>query len=100
MVCEKTCPSLPVEPENHSGYAVQHVAIMRHQDERTAKFQKAFFKYVEGRNVEIVSGLIEHENVGGLKHELRNQDSRPFAAGKLADGLIELLPRKQEFCRP
>ncbi len=61
---------------------------MRYQDERAAKLQQAFLQNVQCRDVEIVGGFIEQENVGGLQHELSDQHSRPFAARKPAYRLI------------
>ena len=92
--------ALPVESQHNRRNAIEHVPIMRNQHQRSAIFEQAFFEYVEGWNIEIVGGLIEEKHICGLKHELRDQYARPFASGKPANGLIELLACKQESCRP
>src|ERR1039458_4829260 len=73
---------------------------MRNQDERATKLQQTFLQDVQRRDVKVVGGLIEQENVGRLQHELSDQDSRPFAAREPPYRLIKLLPREQELCCP
>src|ERR1019366_2266534 len=73
---------------------------MRHQNERTGEVDQAFFQNLQGRNVEVVGGFVEQENVGGLEHELRDQDAGAFASGKAAYGLAELLAGEEESRRP
>src|ERR1700694_135015 len=73
---------------------------MRHQHERAGEFDQAFFQNFERVNVEVVSRFVEQENVGGLKHELCDQNAGAFASGKAAYGLAKLLAGKQESCRP
>src|SRR5437764_42073 len=73
---------------------------MGYQHQRTAKFEQALFENFERRDVEIVGGLIQQENVGMLQHELSDQHAGPFAAGKPLHRLTELLARKQELRRP
>ena len=100
VVGKTLCAALPIEAEHDGRNAIEHVAVVRDQHQRAAIFEQAFFEYLEGRNVEIVGGLIEQKHIGGLKHELRDQHARPFASGEAADGLIELLAGEQESCRP
>src|SRR5260370_19544418 len=73
---------------------------MRDQHERAGEINQAFFQDFERRNVEVVGGLVEQKNVGGLEHELRDQDARAFASGKPPDRLAELLAGKKESRRP
>src|ERR1700738_2583247 len=73
---------------------------MRDQDERAGKIDQAFFQNFQGRNVEVVRRFVEQENVGGLEHELRDQDAGAFASRKPSNGLTELLTGKQEARRP
>ncbi len=65
--------------------AIQHVAIVRDQYQRAAIFEQAFLEYLEGRNVEIIGGLVEQKYVGWLKHELRNQHASPLSAREPSD---------------
>jgi hypothetical protein len=87
-----------VQSEHDGGDAIEHVAVVRYQHQRAGKIDQAFFQNFQRRNVEVVGGFVEQENVGGLEHELRDQDARAFASGKAADGLAELLAGKQESC--
>src|SRR5260370_32087909 len=73
---------------------------MRDQYERAGKMDQAFFQNFERQKVEVVRRLVEQENVGGLEHELRDQDAGLFASGKATDGLAELLACEQEPGRP
>src|ERR1700690_2942284 len=73
---------------------------MRDQHQRAAKLEQALLQYFEGRDVEVVGRFIKQENVSGLKHELRDQDSRPLASGKPLYRLIKLFTGEQESCRP
>src|SRR5215470_10147877 len=73
---------------------------MRHENERTAKFEQAFFQDFESRNVEIVGWLVEQQNIGGLQHELGDEDASAFAAGKAADRTVEILTGKKKTRSP
>src|SRR5260370_3056524 len=73
---------------------------MRDQCERAGKIDQAFFADVERRQGEVVGGVGEQKNVGGLEDELRDQDARAFASGKPPDRLAELLAGKKESRRP
>src|SRR5207302_5844161 len=92
--------ALPIEAKYDAGHAIQEVAVMRDQHERTAEFEQAFFEDFQGGDVEVVGGLIQQKNVGGLKHELSNQHTGAFASGKPLDGLVELFATEQEFGGP
>src|SRR5947209_18930074 len=73
---------------------------MGDQHEGTAEFEQALFQYFQSRNVEIVSGLIQQKNVGGLQHELGNQHTGAFASRQPLHWLIELLAGEEEFRSP
>src|ERR1700683_449913 len=73
---------------------------MRYQNERAAELQQAFLQNIERWDVEVVGGFIEQKDIGGLQHELSNQDSCTFAARKPAYRVIQLLAFKQKLCRP
>ena len=73
---------------------------MRNQNQRTAKLQQTLLQYFKGGDVEIIGGFVQQEHIGRLKHELSDQDSRPFASGEPFDRLVKLLAGEQKFCRP
>jgi hypothetical protein len=73
---------------------------VRDQDQSAAKFEQAFFEDFEGGDVEVVGGLVEQKNVGGLQHELSDEHAGAFASGEPFDGLIELFAGEEEFGGP
>src|SRR5579863_5348580 len=100
IVREAFRTALTIEPEYYSGHAIQQVAVMRDQNERTTEFEQALFEDFQGGNVKVVGGLIQQKNVGGLKHELSDQHTRTLASRKPLDGLIQLFPAEQESGGP
>ena len=80
--------------------AESHVAIVRYQHDRATKLEQALFQNFEGRDVEVICGFIQQENVGWLKHQLGNQDPCPLATRESFDGLVELFPLEQELRCP
>src|SRR5258707_3795558 len=82
--------TLAIEAEHDIRYAIQHVAVVRNKHQRTAKFEQALFENFKRRNVEVVCGLIQQENVGWLQHELSDQYACPFTSGKPLHRLTEL----------
>ena len=79
---------------------IKHVTIVRDQDQRSTKFKQAFLEDIEGGNIQIVGGLIQQKNVGGLKHELRDQNPGALSAGKSLDRLVELFALEQKLRCP
>ena len=64
---------------------------MGDEDERALEFEEGFFEDFQGGDVEVVGGLVEQEDVGGLKHEAGDEDAGALSATEAADGLVELL---------
>src|SRR5579871_1053451 len=73
---------------------------MRNQYECAGELQKALLQDLERRDVEVISGLVEQKQVGGLEHESRHEHARLLAAGKAGDGAIELAGIEEEAARP
>ena len=46
------------------------VAVMRHEHQRSAKFEQALFQNLERRYIQIVRRFVEQQQVRRLKHEL------------------------------
>ncbi len=89
-----------VESEDDGGDAVEQITVVGDQDERALEFEQGFFEDLEGGNVEVVGGLVEQENVGGLKHEARDEDAGALASAEAADGLVELLGGEEKTVCP
>ena len=89
-----------VKSQHNSGDAIEHVAIVRDKDQRAAILEQAFFQDFQRGNVEIVGGLVEKQHIGGLKHELSNQDASAFTAGKPADALVQRFTGEEETRSP
>ena len=73
---------------------------MGDEDERALEFEESFFEDLEGGNVEVVGGLVEEQDVGGLKHEARDEDAGALASAEAADGLVELLGGEEKTVGP
>ncbi len=73
---------------------------MCYQYQGSTKFEKALFQYFERRNIEIVRGFIEEQDVGWLQHQFCKQNPRSFPAGEPAHRLVQLLIREQESRGP
>ena len=59
---------------------------MRHQHQRAGIFQQAFFQNFQRWNIKIVRRLVQQQQIGGLKHQLRDQHTRALAAESLPTG--------------
>src|SRR5512133_2868287 len=73
---------------------------MRNEHQGSSKFQQALFQYFEGRNVEVIGGLVEQQYICWLKHQLGNQYPSPLTARELPHRLIQLFACEQESRRP
>ena len=91
---------MPIQAEDGGGDAVEQVAIVRDQDQGAGEFGEAVFEDLEGGDVEIVGGLVEQQDVGGLEHEAGDQDAGLLAAGEAGDGAIELAGIEEKALGP
>ncbi len=73
---------------------------MGDEDERALEFEEGFFEDFEGGDVEVVGGLVEEKDVGGLKHEAGDEDAGALASAESADGLVELLAGEEKTVGP
>ena len=89
-----------IEAKNDGGDAIQHEAIVRDQHQGSAIFQQALFQDFQSRDIQIVGGFVQQQDVRRLEHELRDQYARPFAAGEPADRLIQVLSRQRGTSPP
>ena len=58
--------ALAIEAQNGGCNAVEQVAVVGDQHERAGEIGEAVFEHFEGGDVEIVGGLVEQQQVGGL----------------------------------
>ena len=100
IVCKTTNVSAAIETEDSGGDAVQQIAVVGNQHQRTGKVEQIFFQDFERGNIQIVGRLIEQQNVGRLQHQPGDEHPRPLAAGEVAHRLIQLLASKQEAGSP
>src|SRR5438105_920427 len=79
------------------GDFIDQVVIVGHQQGSTLVALQGNVQRVDGFQVKVVRGFIEHEEVGFLQHEFAEQEPRRFAAGKDVGALIGLVTRKQHL---
>src|SRR5581483_424140 len=89
-----------VEREDARRYAIEKIAVMRHEDERAGELQQRLLEHVERRNVEIVRRLVEDEQIRRLQHQPRENDARLLPSQQPRHGRLELLAAKQKALRP
>src|ERR1035437_1332354 len=92
--------ALTIQAQHSGGDAVEQVAVVGDQHQRAGEIGEAVFEHFEGGDVEIVGGLVEQQQVGGLEHETRDQDARLLAGGEARYGPIELAAVEQEAFGP
>jgi len=92
--------TVAIESEDDAGDAVKKIPVVSDQDERALKFKKRFFEDFERWNVEIVGGFVEQQDVGGLKHQARDQNAGALASAEAADRLVELLAGEEKTVSP
>ena len=92
--------ALAVQREDHRGDTLEHEAVVGHQHEPALELGERVLEHLERRDVQVVGGLVEDEQVGGLAHEARDQDARLLAAREPADRHLELLGPEQKALGP
>src|SRR5205085_2082661 len=100
VVCEALRAAFAVQSQNYGRHAIEHVTVVRHQNQRSAKFEQTLLENFQSWNIQIVGWLVEQQDVRWLKHQLGYKNTRPLAARQAINGLIQLFAGKQEFCRP
>src|SRR5262249_55036466 len=91
VVREIGCSTAAVQRRQFRRNAVEQIAIVRNQQHRAGKVQQALFQHFQRRDVQIVGRLVEDEQVGGLKHEVGDENARLLPSRKAGDGHIQLL---------
>ena len=81
-------------------HAIEQITVVGDEDERAGEFEEIVFQDFERGDVEVVGGLVEEQDVGGLEHEPGDEDAGALAAGEVADGLVELFAGEEETRGP
>ncbi len=87
----------PFEHQQVRHHAVEEVAIVAHEQQSTVEFGDALLQQVERVHVEVVGGLVHHEEVRRLREQPGEQQPVAFPAGQRADGRVQLVRPEQEL---
>ena len=77
-----------LEGEHVGRHTIEKPAIVRNHQHRAGEGEDGVFERPEGVDIEIVGGLVEHEDVGALFEHLREVDAVAFAARELFDRFL------------
>ncbi len=75
-----------VKLENPAGDVVEEIAVMGDEDDAALVFAQRVLQPLDGFGVEMVGGLVEQEDVGGVEQELAQRDAAALAARERGDG--------------
>ena len=64
-------PTLPLEDECGRHHVVQERTVVRDEQDRAAVVDEKLFEQLESLDVQIVRGLVEDEQIGGLREQAR-----------------------------
>ena len=78
-----------IEAQHNIRHPIEKKPVVGHEHQSAAKFEQAFLQNFQRRDIEVIGGLVEQEDVRRLQHELRDQQARPLAARKPSDRLIQ-----------
>ena len=81
-------------------HALEHEAVVGDEHEPACELGQAVLQDLEGRDVEVVGGLVEDQEIGGLAHEAGDEDAGLLAAGQPAHRHLQLLGPEQEALGP
>jgi len=63
-------------------HVVEEGAVVADQEQRARVILQSGFQQLERFDVEVVGGLVEHQDVGGAREEAREEQAVPLAAGE------------------
>lgn len=84
------------EGEDMGADAVQEVAIVTDDDQGALKGDEGFLKHAEGRQIEVVCGFIQKEDVSAAFEDFGEEHPAPFSPTELGDGLGDAILREEE----
>ncbi len=73
---------------------------MSHQHERAGEFGEAFLEHFQRRDVEVVGGLVEQQEIGGLEHEPGDVHAGALATREPRHRQRELIRPEEEALGP
>ena len=76
---------------------VQEMSVVGHDDERALEFEQVLLEYVQRHDVQVVSRLVENEQVRVLHQYGKQVEPSFFAARELADLSGKHIVRKEEL---
>ena len=77
-----------VDLGNPAGDMVEEVTIVGHRNDRARVGREVLFEPEHTLGVEVVGGLVEQEQVGGLNKELAQRHTATFTTGEHGDRLV------------
>ena len=94
-------PDLTVvfEDERARDDRVEEISIVTHDEQRAVVLVEAIFERLEGLDVEVVRRLVEDEQVGGTREQLRENHAIAFAAERAAIGVMARLAENRKSVR-
>src|SRR5689334_19670893 len=87
----------PVEAERDRHRAVEEVAVVADDEDGAVVVGDHLLKQVKGLQIEIVGGLVEHEQIRVPREFAGEQQARPLAARQRADWRVGKSRIEQEF---
>ena len=77
-------------------YLVHEVAVVADDDDASLEALQIFFEHLQSNDVEVVGGLVQHEEVG-VAHQHRTEvEAAAFASAQLVDIAVLRLGREEE----
>ena len=86
----------PFEGKNRRANAIEKVTIVTDHDHGAAESNECLFEQSQGAKIEIVSGLVQNENVATALENFREQDSTPLTSAELIDLRVDAFFCEQE----
>src|SRR5690606_16698002 len=74
-----------VEFEDPAGDLVEEIPVVGDDEDRALVFDEVFLEPGDGLGVEMVGGLVEQQEVGGLEQQPAEGDAALLAAGEIVD---------------
>ena len=88
--------ALPAQFEHAVAQPPQERAVVRHEQHRALEAGQGVEQHVLGGEVQVVGGLVEHQEIGRIQHHPRDHEPRLLAAREGADLLVHVVARELE----
>src|ERR1017187_5724384 len=86
-----------VEVPDTGGDFVDQIVIVGDQKDGALVFLEGEVEGVDGLEIEVIGGFVEHQEVGLLEHEAAEDEAGGFAAGERLGGLERIVAGEQHF---